>query len=109
MPNGSREHEELSQHKLLTKRFFFSALPRFLLFPGNRGAQIQPLCSCLSQGSATWALGLGIGPSDFTGEDGGGLVGVIVHPPGPLGFAFGFGFALGLASTAWAFAVEGGK
>ena len=42
MPNAglSRECEELSQHKLLAAKGFFSALPRFLLFPGNRGAQI---------------------------------------------------------------------
>ena len=41
MPNAglSRECEELSQHKLLAAKGFFSALPRFLLFPGNRGAQ----------------------------------------------------------------------
>ena len=41
MPNPglSRECEELSQHKLLAAKGFFSALPRFLLFPGNRGAQ----------------------------------------------------------------------
>ena len=42
MPNAglSRECEELSQHKLLAAKGFFSALPRFLLFPGNRGAQM---------------------------------------------------------------------
>ena len=42
MPNSglSRECEELSQHKLLATKDFFSALPRFLLFPGNRGAQL---------------------------------------------------------------------
>ena len=41
MPNAglSRGCEELSQHKLLAAKGFFSALPRFLLFPGNRGAQ----------------------------------------------------------------------
>ena len=41
MPNAglSRECEELSQHKLLAAKGFFSALPRFHLFPGNRGAQ----------------------------------------------------------------------
>ena len=41
MPNAglSRECEDLSQHKLLATKGFFSALPRFLLFPGNRGAQ----------------------------------------------------------------------
>ena len=42
MPNAgfSRECEEFSQHKLLAAKGFFSALPRFLLFPGNRGAQV---------------------------------------------------------------------
>ena len=34
--------------------------------------------------SATWAVGFGIGPSDFTGEDGGGLVGALAPPTGPL-------------------------
>ena len=42
MPNAglSRECEELSQHKLPAAKGFFSALPRFFLFPGNRGAQL---------------------------------------------------------------------
>ena len=46
MPNAglSRECEELSQHKLLAAKVFFSALPRLLLFPGNRGAQRNVIC-----------------------------------------------------------------
>ena len=46
MPNAgpSRECEEWSQHKLVDAKGVFSALPRFLLFPGNRGAQLwEPL------------------------------------------------------------------
>ena len=35
----SRECEDLSQHKLPAAKRFFSALPRFLLFPGNWGDQ----------------------------------------------------------------------
>ena len=53
--------------------------------------------------SATWAGGLGTGPSDLTGETGGGLVGEEVTPVCPPDFALGFGFAFGLASTACAF------
>ena len=33
------ESEEVSQQKKLAAKGFLSALPRFLLFPGNRGAQ----------------------------------------------------------------------
>ena len=51
-PGLSRECEELSQHKLLAAKGFFSALPRLLLFPGNRGAQRAP--PPLHIGQAEW-------------------------------------------------------